>query len=70
LGNATVVDSIIVNWSGGNEQVLINQNINQLTEIIETPIPQSRLYLYIIMGLIASIIVIFSLRKTFSIRSK
>jgi hypothetical protein len=68
LGNATVVDSIIVNWSGGNEQVLINQNINQLTEIIETPIPQSSLYLYFIMGLIASAIVVFILRKKSSER--
>lgn len=36
LGEANVVDSVIVRWLGGKKQILVNQNANQLLKIIET----------------------------------
>jgi hypothetical protein len=36
LGNASVVDSVIVKWIGGKEQTLTDQPINTLLTIIET----------------------------------
>ncbi len=35
LGKATVVDSIIVTWTGGNKQILTNQRINTLITMEE-----------------------------------
>ncbi len=35
LGEATVVDSVIVKWIGGKKQILTNQQINQLLTITE-----------------------------------
>jgi enediyne biosynthesis protein E4 len=35
LGNATKVDSIVVTWTGGKQQVLVNQPINTLLTIVE-----------------------------------
>ncbi len=37
LGSATVVDSVIVTWTGGKKQVLTNQKPNQLLVITEVP---------------------------------
>jgi hypothetical protein len=64
LGDATLVDSIIVNWSGGNEQLLLNQSINKFVEITETLKPKSN-FIYIILGVITAIILIlfFSRKK-------
>lgn len=36
LGEATTVDSVIVTWSGGKQQVLTSQTTNQLLTITET----------------------------------
>ena len=35
LGDATLVDSVIVTWTGGREQVLISQPVNKLLLITE-----------------------------------
>ncbi len=35
LGNATAVDSLIVVWTGGKKQVLVNVQVNQLVEVGE-----------------------------------
>jgi enediyne biosynthesis protein E4 len=35
LGNATKIDSIVVTWTGGKRQVLVNQPINTLLTIFE-----------------------------------
>jgi enediyne biosynthesis protein E4 len=40
LGTSVVVDSIIVTWPGGNQQVLTKQRANQLLTISETPAPE------------------------------
>lgn len=37
LGNATVIDSIIITWVGGKKQVILQQVPNQLITIEETP---------------------------------
>ena len=37
LGKATVIDSVIVTWTGGKKQVLTNQKPNQLLVITEVP---------------------------------
>lgn len=37
LGSATRVDSIVVTWPGGNQQLLLNQPINKLLTITENP---------------------------------
>jgi hypothetical protein len=36
LGKATIVDSLIVEWPGGNVQLLMDVGVNQLTKITET----------------------------------
>lgn len=35
LGNATVVDSIIVTWTGGKQQILTQQPVNTLVTVLE-----------------------------------
>ncbi len=37
LGSATVVDSVLVTWTGGKKQLLTKQKINSLLTITETP---------------------------------
>jgi enediyne biosynthesis protein E4 len=37
IGNAKKIDQIIVRWTGGKEQILLNQRINTLIQITESP---------------------------------
>jgi hypothetical protein len=37
IGEARVIDEIIVHWTGGNTQILKQQPVNQLIRITETP---------------------------------
>jgi len=37
LGAATAVDSVIVTWTGGKKQVLVNQPANKMLVITEAP---------------------------------
>ncbi|MEM6316318.1 MAG: CRTAC1 family protein [Bacteroidota bacterium] len=37
IGPATQVDSVMVTWTGGKEQILLNQPVNQILKIEETP---------------------------------
>lgn len=37
LGTATVVDSVIVTWTGGKRQILTKQRVNTLLTLTETP---------------------------------
>jgi enediyne biosynthesis protein E4 len=37
LGQATAVDSVIVTWTGGKEQILTNQPANKMLTVIEVP---------------------------------
>ncbi|MEO9480831.1 MAG: CRTAC1 family protein [Maribacter dokdonensis] len=44
LGTTTKIDSVIVNWSGGNTQIITNIKANQLLEIVETAQPKKSLF--------------------------
>lgn len=69
LGDATVVDSIIVTWTGGERQVLLNQTANQLikmTEVVTNPRPKEekkRSYILPIVVLLAAAVVFFIRKK-------
>lgn len=64
LGNTTMADSIIVNWSGGNQQILVNQAGNQLLTITEMPQPTKPSLLYLLVGLTLAILVFFWVRQS------
>lgn len=38
LGEATVIDSVIVNWTGGERQVVTNQPVNKMISIRQNPV--------------------------------
>ncbi len=64
LGAATVVDSVIVTWLGGKEQVLTNQGVNQLLTVVEPEggggIPGPLLF---VLGAVGAILVLFFLLR-------
>ncbi len=54
LGTATVVDSLIVTWVGGKQQILTQQNVNSLLTIVEAPgVKKSNQWIYAIIILAA-----------------
>ncbi|WP_338039202.1 ASPIC/UnbV domain-containing protein [Maribacter litopenaei] len=53
LGNSTKVDSIIVDWTGGNRQILLNQNVNQSLTITETEQSSFKWYVAIFITIVA-----------------
>lgn len=64
LGNAKTVESITVRWPGGKEQVLVNQPVNQVVTITESPdIAKTSRWWYFIGGFLTSISIIYFLRK-------
>lgn len=65
LGKNTVVDSIVVDWTGGNTQMLTKVEANQQLEIIETtqPTKVSTLTWYILSAILLAILVIFIFYK-------
>ena len=65
LGSATVVDSVIVTWSGGNRQVLLNQSANQLLTITEVPMAkkENRLVLYTSLSVAALLLLFFLIKN-------
>ena len=65
LGATTVVDSVIVNWTGGNTQILTNLNTNQQLEIVEInpPRKESSFTWYILSAVLLAILVIFIFYK-------
>lgn len=50
LGSATVVDSVIVTWTGGKKQVLTKQKINTLLVITEAPDATTSPWLWVLIG--------------------
>jgi enediyne biosynthesis protein E4 len=46
LGNASIVDSIIVTWTGGKRQILTNQPINTLITVVEAKGARSWIWVY------------------------
>ena len=65
LGANTIVDSVIVNWTGGNTQILTNLNTNQQLEIVEInpPRKESSFTWYILSAVLLAILVIFIFYK-------
>jgi enediyne biosynthesis protein E4 len=60
LGAATVVDSVIVTWTGGKKQILTQQSVNQLITIVENEGEKSWFGYYIIaFGLILAAFFLF-----------
>ena len=66
LGTNTKVDSVIVNWTGGNTQILTNVEINQQLDIKEKPNSKkaTSYTLYFIVGMVLLIMVyVFFIKK-------
>jgi len=64
LGTNTKVDSVIVNWTGGNTQILTNVEVNQQLEIKEINKPKKETsYLLYLLGASLLIAVLFLLIK-------
>ncbi len=67
LGNSTMIDSVIVRWTGGEKQVLTNITANQLLKIPEPKRERQRsnssFFIIGCFALIASLILILRLRK-------
>ncbi|MBO0939551.1 VCBS repeat-containing protein [Fibrella sp. HMF5335] len=63
LGAATVVDSIIVTWTGGNRQVLTNQKINALLTITEVPKAHTSPWIWFLLGLATTGLIVLLLQK-------
>lgn len=70
LGNATLVDSVIVTWSGIGQQVLLNQPVNQLINIneqvtvVKKPTPRiPGMYAVLIVAALAAAYLIWGRRK-------
>ncbi len=53
LGAAERVDSVIVYWSGGKEQVLLNPQIDSIVTLEEPPAPKGSGTGYLLAGLVA-----------------
>jgi hypothetical protein len=65
LGSATVVDSVIVTWTGGGTQVLLNQPVNQLLTVTEKPVVKRESGLFFYIGLsIAALLIVLLIIKT------
>ena len=65
LGTNSMVDSVIVDWTGGKQQIVTQVNVNQQLQIIEvnTPAKNQPYVWYFISGIIVSIIAYFLYRK-------
>ena len=50
MGNSQKIDSIVVVWPGGNQQILLDQPINQLLTITETTPPPSNSWVWFFIG--------------------
>jgi len=62
LGDASVVDSVIVNWIGGERQVLTNQAANQLLVVEEIAEKKSNIWWYL-LGIGSFLVILFILRE-------
>ncbi|APQ17549.1 CRTAC1 family protein [Maribacter hydrothermalis] len=64
LGDNTAIDSVIVNWTGGNTQFLTNVKVNQQLEIIEINQPKKEISkIWYILGILTLIVLIYFLIK-------
>ncbi len=51
LGNAGIVDSVMVTWTGGKLQILTNQSVNTLLTVIEAKGTRSWSWVYVLVSL-------------------
>ncbi len=65
LGDATLVDSVIITWVGGKKQVLTNQKVNTLLTVTEIEDNSFGLLSYAIPVLIIVIVIVYFLIKKF-----
>ncbi|MCW5516451.1 CRTAC1 family protein [Muriicola sp. Z0-33] len=63
LGTAKQVDSVIVTWIGGKQQLLLNQNANQLITINEIPDKPSKLPYVASIVVFLGLIIIYLKRR-------
>ncbi|HSI77985.1 MAG TPA: CRTAC1 family protein [Lunatimonas sp.] len=65
LGRATSVDTVKVNWLGGDEQVLLDVAVNQQITITETPKSNALFWIgiFILIGIVAGAFVVYFRRK-------
>ncbi len=63
LGNVNLIDSIIVHWSGGKKQVLLNQPVNQSLTITEEVSPKPGFAKYLLMIVISALVVFYVKRR-------
>jgi hypothetical protein len=60
LGKQTRIDSVIVDWSGGNTQILTEIQPNQTLEIVEINVPNKESsYTWYILGALLTIILLY-----------
>lgn len=67
LGTVTVIDSLIVTWTGGKKQILINQSVNQLVTIVEVEGNHFELIVYVVAlsGVLLLLFISYRLFKKF-----
>lgn len=63
LGNATVIDSVIVTWTGGNRQVLLNQAANQTLTVVEVGSIKKKQSPYYLGAIFLALFVVFLVLK-------
>ena len=61
-GNASLVDSVIVTWTGGNRQVWVNQPVNRLLTVTEVAMPKKNPGLFA-AAVFAALLVLFLVVK-------
>lgn len=62
LGSAETIDSIIVKWTGGEKQILLDQAVNQLLTVVEPERETESGLPYLAIGLLGAIGVFFLVR--------
>ncbi|WP_405399802.1 CRTAC1 family protein [Maribacter sp. Asnod2-G09] len=64
LGDNIAIDSVIVNWTGGNTQILTNIKANQQLEIVEINQPQKETSnIWYLIGALLSLVVLYFVAK-------
>lgn len=60
VGSASAVDSVVVIWTGGKRQVLVDQSVNQLLQVVETKSEPSINRVTLVGGLLGLMIGLFA----------
>jgi len=62
LGAATSVDSVIVKWIGGKEQILTNQKINTLLTVTEAEEENNNQMIFMVLAIVTPLMIFFLYR--------